>query len=228
MAPVPVAIALAFFLGPQLLLFAALGPVSLLAGALGDRVGSRRQHRRALAAHEREVETARGHLADALRGERERLDRAHPDPARVLSTAEHHRAELWGGSSACVRLGSGELPTRVAWVEGASRSHPLVGLAPLVVDLDEVGCLGVVGPPEVVDGLLSGLVGQLCVAHPPHQLTVSVALAPPLVVLAARLPHVVDGPVAGLVERVRVPRAWARPDVGSWSCPVRVPSPPRR
>src|SRR6478736_5623690 len=50
-APVPVAIALAFFLGPQLLLFAALGPVSLLAGALGDRWGAGRAHRRELAEH---------------------------------------------------------------------------------------------------------------------------------------------------------------------------------
>ena len=191
-APVPVALALAFFLGPQLLLFAALGPISLLAAALSDRVGSRRQHRRALAAHQRETETARGDLAAALSGERERLERAHPDPARVLSTAEHRRAELWGGSTACVRLGSGELPTRVAWVEGTSRSHPLVGSAPLVVDLDEIGCLGVVGPPEVVDGLLSGLVGQLCVAHPPHRLTVSAISSHHSWSWLARLPHAVD------------------------------------
>ncbi len=206
LAPVPVAVALAFFLGPQLLLFAALGPVSLLAGAVGDRVGSRRQHRHALAAHEREVELARGRLVDALRAEGERLDRAHPDPARVLSTAERRGAGLWGGSSACVRLGRGELATRIAWVEGTSRSHPLVRGAPLVVDLDEVGCLGVVGPAEAVAGLLSGLVGQLCVAHPPHQLTVSVASPHPSWSWAARLPHAVDGPVAAVVDGSEPPR----------------------
>jgi S-DNA-T family DNA segregation ATPase FtsK/SpoIIIE len=212
LAPVPVAIALAVFLGPQLLLFAALGPVSLLAGALGERLGTRRRHRRAVAAHALEVATARARLADALRGEVERLDLAHPDPARVLSTAEQRRAGLWGGSSACVRLGRGELATRVVWVDGASRSRPVVGGAPLVVDLDEVGCLGVVGPPEAVAGLLSGLVGQLCVAHPPHQLTVSVTARDPSWSWVARLPHAVDGTDAAAVGSVRrrllvVPRA---------------------
>src|SRR6478609_8370396 len=111
-APVPVAIALAFFLGPQLLLFAALGPVSLLAGALGDRWGAGRVHRREVAAHAAAVAEARGRLADALRSEAERLDRAHPDPAAVLTNAEQRLPGLWGGppGSARVRLGSGEVP----------------------------------------------------------------------------------------------------------------------
>ena len=170
-APVPVAIALAVFLGPQLLLFAALGPVSLLAGALGDRWGSGRAHRREVAAHAVAVTEARGRLGDALRSEAERLDRAHPDPAAVLVTAEQRGAALWrGGGSARVRLGSGAVPTRVAWVEGSSRTHPAVARAPLVVDLAEVGCLGVVGSDATVDGLLAGLVGQLCTAHAPHEL----------------------------------------------------------
>ena len=162
-APVPVAVALAFFLGPQLLLFAALGPVSLLAGALGDRWGAGRTHRHEVAAHAASVAEARSRLTDALRSEADRLDRAHPDPAAVLANAEQRAAGLWGGlpGSAGVRLGSGEVPTRVAWVEGSTRTHPAVARAPLVVDLAELACLGVVGSPAATDGLLASLVGQL-------------------------------------------------------------------
>ena len=198
-APVPVAIALAFFLGPQLLLFAALGPVSLLAGALGDRWGAGRVHRREVAAHAAAVAEARGRLADALRSEAERLDRAHPDPAAVLTNAEQRLPGLWGGppGSARVRLGSGEVPTRVAWVEGSRRTHPAVARAPLVVDLAEVACLGVVGSPPATDGLLAGLVGQLCTSHPPHDLVVSVASGDPAWSWMERLPHAAGAPVPG-------------------------------
>src|SRR6478735_6039125 len=197
-APVPVAIALAVFLGPQLLLFAALGPVSLLAGALGDRWGSGRTHRRELTEHSAALSEARRRLADALRSETERLDRAHPDPAAVLASAEQRLSGVWsGGGSARVRLGSGEVHTRVAWVEGSTRTHPAVARAPLVVDLAEVACLGVVGSPPATDGLLAGVVGQLCTSHPPHDLVVSVASGDPAWSWMERLPHAAGAPVPG-------------------------------
>lgn len=189
-APVPVAVALAFFLGPQLLLFAALGPVSLLAGALGDRWGSGRERRRELAAHADAVERAHHRLTDALRSEQERIDRAHPDPAAVLETAERRLRGLWsGGGTARVRLGLGDVPTRVVWVEGATRSRPTAPRAPLVVDLAELSCLGVVGSTTTTDGLLAGLVGQLCTANSPHELSVAVASSDPRWSWVGRLPH---------------------------------------
>ena len=61
---------LAFFLGPQLLLFAALGPVSLLAGALGDRWGSARSRRREVAAHAAAVERGTHPAGGGAAGER--------------------------------------------------------------------------------------------------------------------------------------------------------------
>ncbi len=141
-APVPVGIALAFFLGPQLLLFAALGPISLLAGALGDRWGSGRARRRELAAHALALEESRARLAAALRSERERLDRAHPDPAAVLANAERRLGGLWSGAGCTrVRLGLGDVPTRVVWVEGTTQTRPPVAHAPLVVDLADLSCL---------------------------------------------------------------------------------------
>ncbi len=204
-APVPVAIALAFFLGPQLLLFAALGPVSLLAGALGDRWGFGRARRRELAAHAQALEQARARLAEALLRERERLDRAHPDPAAVLATAERRLGGIWSGEGGTrVRLGLGDVPTRVAWVEGATQTHPPVAHAPLVVDLAELRCLGVVGSVAFTDGHLANLVGQLCTANAPHELSVSVASGDLQWSWVARLPHA-DGSVP---QPSRPPSSW--------------------
>ena len=139
------------------------------------------------------VGEARTRLANALHSETERIDRAHPDPAAVLANAEQRLAGVWcGGGSARVRLGQGGVPTRVTWVEGSTRTHPAVEGAPLVVDLGEVGCLGVVGSTATTDGLLSGLVGQLCMAHAPHELVVSVASPCPGWSWAARLPHAAE------------------------------------
>ncbi|HET9020585.1 MAG TPA: FHA domain-containing protein, partial [Ornithinibacter sp.] len=51
LVPVPIGLALAWFLGPQLLLFTLLGPVALLANAAVDRWGAGRARRRDRAAH---------------------------------------------------------------------------------------------------------------------------------------------------------------------------------
>ena len=123
--PSPSGSDLALFLGPQLLVFALLGPVMLLASALGDRWGAGRAARRDTATHAATVSRAREQLAAALADERSRLDRAHPDPQAVLATVERRMPGLWvGDDRLVVRLGIGETPTRVAWVEDGTRSHP--------------------------------------------------------------------------------------------------------
>ncbi|HYN66307.1 MAG TPA: FtsK/SpoIIIE domain-containing protein [Ornithinibacter sp.] len=212
MVPVPVAVALALLLGPQLLLFAVLGPLTLLGGALGDRWGSGRAHRRDLAEHAEAVDRARARLAQALSSERERLDRAHPDPALVLATAEQHRAGLWrGGGAATVRLGLGPAPTRVTWVDGSTRTRPVADHAPVVVDLLAMPCLGVVGSSSTTDGVLSNLVGQLCTALAPHDLTVTVVSSDPGWSWARRLPHAAEPPGHGTEQPRSTPAARAGP-----------------
>ena len=68
-----------------------------------------------------------------------------PTPPAVLSSGRTRGAGLVGRLVGGVRLGRGELATRITWVEGILAQPPFVRGAPLVVDLDEVGCLGVVG-----------------------------------------------------------------------------------
>ena len=195
LAPVPVAVALAVLLGPQLLAFALLGPFVLLVTAVADRWGTGRARRREGEAHARAVAAARARLDLALAEESARLHRAHPDPHTVLVLAEGCRAPLWSeGPTTRVRLGLGDVPTRVTWIDERHRTQPPARGVPVVVDLDDVGGLAVVGPPEVTDRLLAGLVGQLCTAHPPGELAVTVAGRDPSWDWVGRLPHVVDAP----------------------------------
>ena len=187
--------ALAVFLGPQLLAFALLGPFVLLVTAVTDRWGTGRARHRDREAHVRAVAAAHARLDLALAEESARLHRVHPDPHTVLVLAESRLAPLWSdGPTTRVRLGLGDVPTRVTWVDGPDRSQPPARGVPVVVDLDDVGGLAVVGPPEVTDRLLAGLVGQLCTAHPPSELAVTVDAPDPSWDWVGRLPHVVGAP----------------------------------
>jgi hypothetical protein len=97
-----------------------------------------------------------------------------------------------------VRLGLGDVPTRVVWAEGTTQTRPTVTHAPVVVDLAELSCLAGVGPSAFTDGHLANLVGQLCTANAPHELSVSVWSSEPQWSWVARLPHTDAGlPEAG-------------------------------
>ncbi len=200
LVPVPIALALAVVLGPQLLLFALLGPVALVANAVADRWGAGRAHRRATAAHAGALREAQERLRRALQDEVARLDADHPDPHAVLGIAEGRLPGLWQGGELDVRLGLGDVATPVAWLDGSRKEHPLASGAPVVIDLTDVGCLGVVGPPTVTDRLLANIVGQLCTRHPPDRLMVAVVATTPSWEWTRRMPHAVadwSGDVSG-------------------------------
>ena len=136
---------------------------------------------------------ARDRLASALAVERLRLDRLHPDPQAVLATVEHRMPGLWvGDDRLVVRLGVGETPTRVAWAENGTRSHPSAAGTPVTVALRDVGCLGVVGPDDLTHAVLRSVVGQLCAAHPPTRLVLAVASSSAEWSWSRWLPHLVD------------------------------------
>jgi hypothetical protein len=85
-----------------------------------------------------------------------------------------------------VRIGSGSLPSRVDVVvppggdpelrpriEGIPQRYGIIDDAPAVVDLRRQGSVGLVGPPEAVDGLAHSLIAQLAWFHGPDQLGVA-------------------------------------------------------
>ncbi len=180
LAPLPVVAVLALVLGPQVLAFAVLGPVVLLATGLGDRAGSRRRHRRALGLHARRLADHERVVAAALEEEvRLRLLR-HPDPHEVLERAEQRGPGLWGhGRDLTVRLGTGPVDAAAVVTDAdGQRRPPLLAGAPVVVDLDAVGVLGVCGPGPATAALLSAVVGQLAVRCPPSSVSLDVARPP--------------------------------------------------
>ncbi|MBM6400896.1 FHA domain-containing protein [Phycicoccus sp. MQZ13P-5] len=175
LAPVPVVAVLAVFLGPQVLAFAVLGPVVLLATGLGDRWGSGRRHRRAVAEHADALAEHEAHVEAALAAELRWRHLRHPDPHEVGSRATRRGSGLWSGGERTVRLGLGDVAASCRVVDDRGVTAPrLVRGAPVVVDLAEAGGLGLVGPESGTRRLLAALVGQLVVRNPPSRLVVDV------------------------------------------------------
>ncbi|WP_404352914.1 FHA domain-containing protein [Phycicoccus jejuensis] len=173
LAPVPIVVGLAFFIGPQVLAFALLGPVVLLSTGVGDRVGGRRRHRRALAEHAQALARHHETVTAATDAERTLLLAHHPDAHEVLTTAVHGGPRLWSGAATPVlRLGLGAVDAELTVVdpEGAEH-HPLLDDAPVLLDLGRVGALHVQGPALDGAALLRHLVGQVVVAHGPESVS---------------------------------------------------------
>ncbi|MEO6791510.1 MAG: FtsK/SpoIIIE domain-containing protein, partial [Ornithinibacter sp.] len=195
LAPVPVAVVLAFLFGPQMLAFALLGPTVVLATSLGDRLGSGKEHRKALVAHRLATEQAGRLLAEHLAHECARRRSRHPDPQRVLVVAEHRQPGLWQHPSPRpIRIGLGDVPAETTWVEGTTVTRPTARLVPVTVDLDRARRLGVVGDTLTTDRLLGSLLGQLVVDMPPTLLRVVVSSSEESWRWTRLLPHVVDSP----------------------------------
>ena len=170
LVPLPVALVLAALLGPHLLAFALLGPVMVLGTAVGDRLSGRRQRRTAAAGHERAVGAAREVLATALAAEERERHLAHPDPHVVLRRAERRSAGLWAAAAPVVRLGLGDVAARTTWGEAGHAAPATARGVPVVVDLAETGCLGIVGGEDDAGRLLDWVLGQLCTSLPPGRL----------------------------------------------------------
>lgn len=170
LVPLPVALVLAAFLGPQVLAFAVLGPLAVLGGSLGDRLAGRRRRQRATVEHARAVAEAQARLTAAC--DAEVVDRAgrHPDPATVLATAEHRTAGLWAADDLVLRLGLGAVEARTRWREGGVERREHLAGVPVTVDLGAVRALGVVGPEAAVHGVLRWAAGQLVTRCSPHRL----------------------------------------------------------
>ncbi|MFL6162780.1 MAG: FtsK/SpoIIIE domain-containing protein [Jatrophihabitantaceae bacterium] len=168
----------------QLLAFAALSPIAVLATALADRK-SWRQARRDRAAEQAEAQArARAALTRSLQEEMERRHRTYPDAASVLQAAITPDCRLWERRPAdqsflAVRIGLADQGSDTAVnSKGVLESAGVMPMVPAIIALTE-RTIGVAGPPEQRDGLCRWLVGQTLVLHSPADFSV--------VVLADRL-----------------------------------------
>ncbi|WP_029138759.1 FtsK/SpoIIIE domain-containing protein [Nakamurella lactea] len=99
------------------LLMAALGPITMLATGLGDRVAGRRSHRRMTAEHAATLAAYTAALADGLAAERADRWERFADPARLLRWARDGGTRLW----------ERRMPTAVA---EPTKTEPTAGAAP--------------------------------------------------------------------------------------------------
>lgn len=179
--PVPVALLLAVFWGPQVMVFALLGPLILFGTAAQDRWGSRRRHAAALENHAREHAEAWARVEAALARDLATRHTLTPDPAAVLQAATGPTAGLWrrrshDAGTGVVRLGLGVVTSSVRTVverETVRQEHPC---APVTLDLARGEVTGVAG--DRAAAVLRWFAGQLAVALPPSQLAIILAAEP--------------------------------------------------
>jgi S-DNA-T family DNA segregation ATPase FtsK/SpoIIIE len=161
----------------QLLAFALLSPVTVLAGAAVDRREWRRHRRRARVEFARAEAGAREQLDARLAAEASRLHRDFPDAAAVLHTAAVPDCRLWERRPGerrflAVRLGlAGRRADTRATRAGRLLPAEVIADAPATVCLTE-GALGLAGPLPLVRGVARWLGGQLLALHSPRDLSV--------------------------------------------------------
>ncbi len=183
------------------LLMAALGPVTMIATAVGDRISGRRPHRRAVTEHTAATASYRQAVAAAVASDRVDAWERFADPARLLRWAAAGGVRLWEHRSAPsgdpsgfeLRLSIGSRPARF---DGPDRT--VVTDVPLPTELPGAGVLGLCGRRR---GTLRWLLAQLVGGLPPDQLHLQIlSIADDLAALQD-VPHTRDGDEPGRIHR---------------------------
>jgi S-DNA-T family DNA segregation ATPase FtsK/SpoIIIE len=198
LVPVVLSVVLALVLdSAAMMVFALLTPAMLIGQWWSDRRHGRVSYRRQLRAHATATAAAEERLTAALTDEIARRHLDHPDLAHVGHLAARVDAQLWQrrpehDDYLCVRVGTADQPPHTT-VEGSraeelprltvegSRAEELPRLesVPAVVDLGEVGVLGIAGPRARAAAVAAGLVAQLAAWHSPQDLRIVVFTTDP-------------------------------------------------
>ncbi|NUR83972.1 MAG: FHA domain-containing protein, partial [Nonomuraea sp.] len=204
--PLPVSVAMAVLLkSPYFLLFGILTPLTFF----GTQWAERRQRRK----KEREFDERRRETVELMRAHvvREQWLRqvVAPDEVDVTFAATHEGPGLWPRNAdspdgLALRVGVADEAATIEFTgePWPGFERPLLRGVPVTVDLREIGVLGVVGPPDAVDGLLRWLLVQLGTLRAPDELRLVLITAARGTRLAWTrwLPHLSpEGPVPCLV-----------------------------
>ncbi len=231
LVPTAVGVGIAWFThSPVFLLFAALTPVALVSGALGERVHRRRARRRGDAEHEQALSSAQAAVGDALATETALRRAEVPDPVAIAAAARQPGSRLWERSAddpVLLRVGSGEAGSTTRVQDGERpTSAGMLHDVPVTVDL-RAGPVGIAGPPAVIRALARALLTQLCVLHAPGDVQVTLVVDADTAAWwrwARWLPH-----LAGVGSgEVSVPGGWTVSVVDTQdprAVPVPVPGP---
>lgn len=177
--PLALAVVMALVWSPMALLFGLAAPVVVLATSWGERRAQRRSHAGALVEHERRCALVRQRCALALAADLAVLRATGPDPGALSAqTCRRGPAVFSGHGPLLVRLGTGEVRARVEVREDGEVRAQVHAEAPVLLDLDAVGVLGVVGPPGAARALVASVVLGAAVRRSPHDLAVAVLAGP--------------------------------------------------
>ncbi|MBX6751316.1 MAG: cell division protein FtsK [Micromonosporaceae bacterium] len=194
--PVVLGLVMAYFMGPIMLLFAAMGPIMMLGSVWEDKRSGRRDYAKARKAFEEEMAALEARLAtthdELVKARRE----AAPDLATLSERVRELRPQLWERRAtdrdfAVLRIGIGDRPSAMRLdhdptTAGSAETQRIEQLlsqyaidpdVPIDVDLRTVGVLGVTGDPAQRAALLRWLVVQSCALASPRDLAL-VVLAP--------------------------------------------------
>jgi DNA segregation ATPase FtsK/SpoIIIE, S-DNA-T family len=194
---VPLLTGLALFLllkSPVMLIVAGMSPLMALSTFVGDRRGGRKSFAREATAFRKRLDAAVEELAEALEAETTSRRTSSPDAAVLIERVLEIAPTMWERRPSesdfmCVRLGVADLPRQstVALLDGGEATlraeaearlveHDMVPSVPLVVNLPEVGVLGLSGDRSSVNGLARWLVLQASILHSPGELVLLAAL----------------------------------------------------
>jgi pSer/pThr/pTyr-binding forkhead associated (FHA) protein len=131
--------------------------------------------RRAAAAFDQAKATAETQISAALAAEAALRREQHPDLAALLTTAIRPEPRLWTRDPEQpglldLRVGTARIASRVTVGSGPKTFRPRVAAAPVTLDLESVGVLGLVGPRPQLTALGRSLVAQLTASCAPRDL----------------------------------------------------------
>jgi FHA domain/FtsK/SpoIIIE family len=197
--------------------------------------------KRAMAAYDHAKAAADDRIAAALEAEAALRRERDPDLAALLTAAARPGPALWSRDREepgflDLRLGTARVSSRVTVACGPKTFRPRIAGAPVTVDLEQVGVLGIVGPRPGVDAVARAALARLAALCAPGDLELVLLCAgeahrwqwmrwlPQLTPLDGQDcqclvgldPEQISMRVTELVGRLGAREAAARPAAGRW------------
>lgn len=187
-APLVIAVGLAVFTGRiEMLLFAAMSPVMMVANSMAERKRSKEEQEQSAHGRHRQATDATHEIIAAANEETHWRRRTFPDPGEVRQIALGPTGRLWERRSTdsdflVMRVGSAAQPARLIEINGKGEDKPATPTLPSVpveFDLQERGVLGIAGLPDRARPLARALCLQLAALHSPRELILANLLRDP-------------------------------------------------
>ncbi|MGA9749904.1 MAG: FtsK/SpoIIIE domain-containing protein, partial [Nocardioides sp.] len=182
--PVLVAMPMAYFFGPRMLMFALLSPVMILANFASDRKRGRKEAVEKQQKYDETHASVTARVAAGLVAEQAERRMSCPDPAELLINAIGPGPRLWerrhnDPDYLRVRVGLAQLPAGIKVEERRDKTEEeapprMLELVPAWLDLAQLGVVGVAGDLETAPPIAHWIVAQAALLHSPRDVRVTV------------------------------------------------------